>query len=75
MIAFAGSGAMARTIYSLWTVQFDGKQTAVQAVVYRTVFASWLSPRDASLAFAVCFVLFWYAVLAALYRRNLILKV
>jgi len=75
MVAFAGSGAMARIIYSLWKVQFDGKQTAVQAVVYKTVFASWLDPRDASLAFALCFVLFWYAILAALYRRNLILKV
>jgi len=75
MVAFAGSGAMARTIYSLWTVQYDGKQTAVQAVVYKTMFASWLEPRDASLAFALCFVLFWYAVLAALFRRNLILKV
>jgi len=75
MVAFAGSGSMARIIYSLWKVQFDGKQTAVQAVVYKTVFASWLDPRDASLAFALCFVLFWYAILAALYRRNLILKV
>lgn len=75
MVAFFGSGAMARTIYSLWTVQYDGKDIAVQAAVYKAVFASWLEPRDASLAFAVCFVLFWYAVLAALYRRNWILKV
>ena len=75
MVAFFGSGAMARTIYSLWTVQYDGKEIAVQAAVYKAVFASWLSPRDASLAFAVCFVLFWYAVLAEFYRRNWILKV
>ena len=75
MVAFFGSGAMARTIYSLWTVQYDGKEIAVQAAVYKSVFASWLSPRDASLAFAVCFVLFWYAVLAEFYRRNWILKV
>lgn len=75
IVAFVGSGAMARIIYSLWKVQYDGKEISVQAAVYKTVYASWLEPRDASLAFAVCFVLFWYAVLAALYRRNLILKV
>ncbi len=75
IVAFVGSGAMARIIYSLWKVDVDGKQVAVQAVVYKSVFASWLEPRDASLAFALCFVLFWYAVLAALYRRNFILKV
>jgi predicted acyltransferase len=75
IVAFVGSGAMARIIYSLWKVQYDGKEIAVQAAVYKTVFASWLEPRNASLAFAICFVLFWYAVLAVLYRRNWILKV
>jgi len=75
IVAFVGSGLMARIIYSLWKVEVDGKQVSVQAVVYKTVFASWLEPRNASLAFAICFVLFWYAFLAVLYRRNLILKV
>jgi len=75
IVAFVGSGAMARIIYSLWTVQYDGKQISVQAAVYKTVFLSWLEPRDASLAFAVSFVLFWYAILVVLYRKNIILKV
>lgn len=75
IVAFVGSGLMARIIYSLWKVEVDGKQVSVQAVVYKSVFASWLEPRNASLAFAICFVLFWYAILAVLYRRNLILKV
>ena len=75
LVAFAGSGLMARIIYSLWKVEVDGKPLAVQALVYKSLFASWLEPRNASLAFAICFVLFWYAILAALHRRNLILKV
>ncbi|MHB8839016.1 MAG: acyltransferase family protein [Gemmatimonadaceae bacterium] len=75
LVAFAGSGLMARIIYSLWKVEVDGKPIAVQAVVYKSVFLTWLEPRNASLAFAICFVLFWYAILAVLYRRNLILKV
>lgn len=75
MVAFAGSGIMARIIYSLWKVEVDGKQISVEAAVYKTVFLSWLEPRNASLAFAICFVAFWYGVLAVLYRRNWILKV
>ncbi|MBA4071518.1 MAG: DUF5009 domain-containing protein [Gemmatimonas sp.] len=75
IVAFVGSGLMARIIYSLWKVEVDGTQVSVQAVVYKSVFASWLEPRNASLAFAICFVLFWYAILAVLYRRNWILKV
>jgi len=75
IIAFVGSGMMARLIYTLWKVDFHGKPTAVQAVVYQTVFASWLEPRNASLAFALSFVMFWYLILWALWRKNVFFKV
>lgn len=75
IIAFVGSGAMARLIYSVWMVDVAGKSTPVQAVVYEHLFHSWLAPRNASLAFAIAFVLFWYAILWALWRRNIIFKV
>ncbi len=75
MIAFVGSGMMARTIYTLWKVEYGGKMVAVQSVVYQTVFASWLEPENASLAFALSFVLLWYGILWILWRRNIILKV
>jgi predicted acyltransferase len=39
------------------------------------VFHSWLEPRNASLAFAMTFVCFWYVILWALWRKNIILKV
>jgi predicted acyltransferase len=66
---------MARLIYTVWQVDFRGRPTPVQAVVYETVFRPWLAPRNASLAFALCFVLFWYLILWALARRNIIFKV
>jgi predicted acyltransferase len=75
IIAFVGSAMMARLIYTLWKVDFQGKPTAVQAVVYETVFHSWLEPRNASLAFALCFVAFWYLVLWVLWRKNIFIKV
>jgi predicted acyltransferase len=75
IVAFVGSAMMARLIYTLWKVDFQGKPIPVQAVVYETVFHSWLEPRNASLAFAVCFVAFWYLILWALWRRNIFIKV
>ena len=75
MAAFLGSGLMAKLIYSLLKVDLGGKPVAMQAVIYRGAFASWLAPRDASLAFAICFVLFWYAMLRALERRGIVFKV
>jgi predicted acyltransferase len=75
IIAFVGSGMMARVIYSLWKVEYGGREVAVQAVVYRELFASWLAPRDASFAFAASFVLLWLGILWVLDRRGIHFKV
>ena len=75
MVAFVGSGMMARTIYSLWKVEYGGKLVSVQSATYQSVFASWLEPHNASLAFAVSFVLLWYGILWVLWRQKLFLKV
>ncbi|HET7186693.1 MAG TPA: hypothetical protein VFI52_01000, partial [Gemmatimonadaceae bacterium] len=75
IIAFIGSGVMARLIYSIIKVDSDGRRIPLQAWLYQTFFASWLSPVNASLAFAIAFVLFWYGILYVLYKKNIILKV
>ena len=75
IVAFVGSGVMARLIYTLWHVNYGGKPTAVQDAIYQSVFLPWLPPRVASLAFAITFVLLWYGILLVLYRRKIILKV
>ncbi len=75
IVAFVGSGVMARLIYTLWHVTYQGKSLAVQDAIYQSVFLTWLPPRVASLAFALTFVLLWYGILSILYRRKIILKV
>ena len=75
IVAFVGSGVLARCIYSIFKVSHDGKRISLEAWIHQTFFASWLSPVNASLAFAITFVLFWYAILHVLYKRNIILKV
>jgi predicted acyltransferase len=75
IVAFVGSGVMARLIYTLWHVSYDGKSTAIQSAIYQAVFLPWLPPRVASLAFAIAFVVLWYGILTVLYKRNIVLKV
>ena len=75
IVAFIGSAVMARCIYSIFKVTWGGERIPLQEGIYRALFASWLSPLNASLAFAVSFVLLWYAILALLHRRGIILKV
>jgi predicted acyltransferase len=66
---------MARLIYTLIKVSYDGKPVALQAAISQSLFASWLEPKHASLAFAICFVMFWYGVVYVLYRKRIFLKV
>lgn len=75
MIAFAGSGVMARLIYSIIQVDMDGRSVSLQSWIYQKGFASWLAPMNASLAFALAFVGVWFLILWALYRRKIFFKV
>jgi predicted acyltransferase len=75
IIAFVGSAVMARCIYSIFKVSYEGQRISLQEGIYRSLFASWLSPLNASLAFAIAFVLLWYGILSPLHRRGIILKV
>lgn len=75
IIAFVGSGVMARIIYTLWKVNYGGKQISIESAIYKSLYASWLPGRWASLAFAICFVALWLGILTVLYRRKIFLKV
>jgi len=74
ILAFVGSGILARIIYSLIQVPYGGRSVPLVTAIYES-FAMVLAPRDASLAFAVCIVLFWLGILTVLYRRKIFLKV
>jgi len=75
MVAFVGSGVMARCIYSIFKVNYGGKEIPLEAAIYQSMFASWLEPVNASLAFAITFVMFWFMVLYVLYRKRIFFKV
>ncbi len=75
MIAFVGSGMMARLIYSVVTVPHRGERAPIQRVIYDNFYASWLEPRNASLLFAVTFVLLWAGILGVLHRKRIFFKV
>jgi predicted acyltransferase len=75
LIAFLGSGIMARAISTLVKVDLSGERVPIQRLIYERGFASWLEPRKASLLFAITFVLVWATLLWGLYRKRIFLKV
>ena len=49
--------------------------TTVKGWIFENLFATWLSPINASLGFALTFVLFWMGVMWLFYRRRIFIKV
>lgn len=70
ILVFVASGLLAKT---LALTKVGG--ASLQAILYRTLFASWLPPYAASLAYAAANIVGWYLVLLWLDRRGIYLKV
>ena len=76
MLAFLGSGLMARIISSIWTWESGtGSRISAQGFVFNTLYASWLPPREASFAYALSFVALWFLILWGAWKRGFVLKV
>lgn len=78
MLAFLGSGLMARLTSSVLTVDSglgDGTRISVQGMIFKTMYASWLPAREASFLYAVSFVSLWFLILWFAWKRGFVLKV
>lgn len=75
LAAFVAEGFFSRLIYTLIRVPRGGAMVPLEQAIYQSAFASWLVPIDASLAFALCYVLLFLGLMWLLYRRNIVLKV
>lgn len=67
---YVGAGLMAETF---GLIRIGG--VPLGAWIYRNAFASWLAPMNASLAFAIAFVLVWLGLMWILYNRRIFIKV
>ena len=73
--AFFLSGVFARLLNLVTVPGGPAGTQPVKAWIYANAFASWLPPLNASLAFAVTFVLMWWGIMEAFYRRKIFIKV
>lgn len=75
ILAFVGSGLLAKLLLVVFRWQEGEKTVTLQSWLYRTLYAPFLPDYVASLAWAATHVLLWLVILAALDRRKLYLKV
>jgi predicted acyltransferase len=62
-------------VKTLNLIKVTDKQIGVTKYVYNHVFTPYLSPLNASLAWAICFVLFFMLILTWMYKRKIFIKI
>jgi predicted acyltransferase len=72
--AFFLSSLSARLL-NIIRVPTAGDPVPLKTFLYGSYFEPWLAPRNASLAFAIAFVLFWLGATAILYRKRIFIRV
>ncbi len=72
---FVFSGIMARMLNLVKVAGPEGKEISLQQWIFSTFYLTWLEPVNASLAYAVSFILFWLFLMWLLYRRQISIKV
>ena len=69
------SGLIPRILNMIKVSRPDGSETGAQNWLYESFFTPYFSPVNASLAWAVTFVLFWLVILWVMYNKKIIIKV
>lgn len=71
---FVGTGMMAILMGRI-KLPWGSGQISLQGWIFNKLFLSWAAPINASLAFAICFILLWLGLMWILYSRKIFIKV
>ncbi len=72
---FVFSGLMARLLGLIKVTSAEGKEISLQKWIFDSVFLPLASPINASLMYAVSFILLWLFLMWLLYRKRIFIKV
>jgi predicted acyltransferase len=72
---FFVSGLLPRLINMIKIEQANGEKVGALTAFYQKFFVPYFSPINASLAYAIFVILFFYVILWAMYKKNIIIKV
>ena len=72
---FVGSGIMARILGLIKVPGGNGASISLQQWIFTNIFLPLAAPVNASLMYAVCFILVWLFLMWLLYRKKIYIKV
>jgi len=74
LAVYLASGFVASTFWAI-SVSSGNEHIPLYTWIYENLFATWLSPINASAAFAISFILLWLIPLLVLYRKRIFIKI
>lgn len=74
IFVFVASGLLAKLLLRVNLGEGE-RQQSLWSIIYQNVYANWLSPKNASLAFAVTLILLFGLILRWMHQRKLFIKV
>ncbi|MBN1900194.1 DUF5009 domain-containing protein [Candidatus Sumerlaeota bacterium] len=72
---YVASGIMGRLMGIIKFQIAEDKTINLKSLIYENLFASWMSPKNASLFYAIFYVFVWFLLLLPLYRKKIFIKV
>ncbi len=75
LAVYVFSSLAAKTLVTITVPAADGEALSLKTVIHTTLFASWMEPYTASLAYAIVYLFLWIGVAVLLYRRKLFIRV
>lgn len=69
------SSLLFKVLLFIKAIKLDGTEGTLRDWIYERIFATWLSPMNASLAFALAYLALWWLLMLVLYRRKIFIKV
>jgi predicted acyltransferase len=69
------SGIVGRIMYMVKWTEADGTVVTIQNYLFKVLFLSWLPPINASLAWAIMYILVWLGLMWILYAKKIFIKV
>lgn len=75
IVVFVASSLMAKLI-GRWTLELaSGGSVSLRRWIYESLFLSWATPLNASLLFALAYVVFWLILMIPLHQRRIFIKI
>ena len=72
---FVLAGITARLLYVIKITNADGSTISVKTLIYNNLLASWLGDSNASLAYAIVFIIVMYLCMLILYKKKIFAKI